>query len=43
MLLQGLEETGAAASQAAEREKSVANRLYDSVREELLTRARETP
>jgi (1->4)-alpha-D-glucan 1-alpha-D-glucosylmutase len=43
MLLQGLEEGGAAAPQAVEREQSVANRLYDSVREELLLRARETP
>ncbi len=43
MLLQGLEESGTAVPQAAEVEKSLANRLYDSVREELLVRARETP
>jgi (1->4)-alpha-D-glucan 1-alpha-D-glucosylmutase len=43
MLLQGLEEGGTAAPQAAERDRSVADRLYDSVREELLSRARATP
>ncbi|MDY7229124.1 malto-oligosyltrehalose synthase [Hyalangium rubrum] len=43
MLLQGSEEGATAESQTAEREKSLADRLYERVREELLARAKETP